>query len=162
MQPVEREVARIGRRQDNVVTREQLLGAGLTRGAIAHRIHAGRLQRLHRSVFLIGPAPPTPMARARAAALACGEGAVVSHRAAAELYALLPKAAGDVDVTVVARNPGGHPGIRLHRVGGLAPGDAVTMRGMAITSVARTICDLAATEPRREVEHRYRRRSTGR
>lgn len=153
MHVVENAIAKIARRQDNVITREQLLSVGLGRGAIEHRVKGGTMQRIHKSVFLIGPAPPTPMARARAAALACGDGAVVSHRTAAELYGLLPKTAGDVDVTVAARNPGARPGIRLHRVAGIGPGEAVSMRGMAITSAARTICDIAATELSREVEH---------
>lgn len=72
MQVVERAIAEIAGRQDNVITREQLLRAGLGRGAITHRVHAGAMQRIHKSVYLIGPAPPTPMARARAAALARG------------------------------------------------------------------------------------------
>ena len=104
MQVVEREIARIGGRQDDVISVEQLLGAGLGRGAIAHRVKSGTMRRLHVGVYLLGAAPPTPMARARAAALACGTDAVVSHRSAACLYGLLPEVAGDVDVTVVAQN----------------------------------------------------------
>jgi very-short-patch-repair endonuclease len=152
---VERAIAQIAGRQDNVITREQLLRAGLGRGAITHRVQAGAMQRIHKSVYLIGPAPPTPMARARAAALACGEGAAVSHRSAAELFGLLPEVAGDIDVTVVARNPGRRPGIRLHRVSCIPAQDIVVMRGLRVTSVARTICDLAATEPARECEDAF-------
>jgi very-short-patch-repair endonuclease len=113
------------------------------------------MQRLHRGVFLLGAAPPTPMARARAAALACGEGAVVSHRSAAELFGLLPTSGGDIDVTVVGRNPGQHPGIRLHRPRAMARHEVTRMRGIPMTAVARTICDLAATEPVDEVEHAF-------
>jgi very-short-patch-repair endonuclease len=152
MRVVERAIARIGRRQDNVITRQQLLEAGLGPGAIEHRVETSMMQRLHRGVYLLGAAPPTQMARARAAVLACGPGAVLSHRSAAVLYRLLPEAAGDVDVTVVGRNPGAHPGIRLHRPRALARVDVVTERGVRVTTVARTICDLAATEPPREVE----------
>jgi very-short-patch-repair endonuclease len=122
---------------------------------VAHRVKARAMQRLHRGVFLLGAAPPTPMARARAAALACGAGAVVSHRSAAEFFALLPTAGGDVDVTVVGRNPGHHPGIRLHRPRTLAAHDVTKMRGIPVTSVARTVCDLAATVSPREVEHAF-------
>jgi very-short-patch-repair endonuclease len=149
MQVVEREIARIAGRQDNVITRDQLLSAGLGRGAIAHRISAGAMQRLHTNVYLLGPAPPTPIARARAAAFACSgddADAVVSHRSAACLLDLLPEIPGDVDVTVAGRNPGRHHGIRLHRVRALARDDVTVMRGIRITSVARTICDLAAAE----------------
>ena len=156
MQVVERAVARVARRQDNVATLRQLSEAGLGRGAIEHRMQAGMMQRLYQGVYLLGPAPPTQMGRARAAVLACGEGAVLSHRSAAERYGLLPHAGGEaVDVTVVGRNPGVEPGIRLHRPRALARHDVVTMRGMRITSVARTIADLAGTESRHDTERAF-------
>jgi very-short-patch-repair endonuclease len=159
MHAVERAIARIGRRQDNVLSGEQLRDAGLGRGAIAHRVKAGAMQRLHIDVYLLGPAPPTQMARARAAVLACGADAVVSHRSAACLYGLLPEAAGllpeaasDVDVTVAGRNLGRRRGIRRHRVKTLPPQDVTAMKGLRITTIARTICDLAATESARDTE----------
>jgi very-short-patch-repair endonuclease len=155
MHAVERAIARVAGRQDNVITHDQLLAAGLTRGAIAHRTRSGRMRRQHRGVYLLGPAPPTPMARARAAALACAPDAVVSHRSAACLFSLLPEIGGHVDVTVAGRNPGIHRGIRLHRVGTLAKSDVTAMNGLRITSVARTICDLAATESARDTEQAF-------
>jgi very-short-patch-repair endonuclease len=156
MDAVERAIARIGGRQDNVITDDQLLAAGLTRGAIAHRTRMKRMQRQHRGVYLLGPAPPTPMARARAAVLACGADATASHRSAACLFGLLPEIEGaDVHVTVAGRNPGEHPGIRLHRVAALERRDVTTIHGLKVTSVARTICDLAATESARDTEHAF-------
>jgi very-short-patch-repair endonuclease len=95
------------------------------------------------------------MARARAAAMACGGDAVVSHRSAACLYGLLPDAGGDVDITVAHRNSGRRSGIRRHRVKALPRQDVTVMRGIRITTIARTICDLAATESARATEHAY-------
>jgi very-short-patch-repair endonuclease len=155
MQVVEQAIARIAARQDNVISVDQLRTAGLGRGAITHRVKAGTMQRLHTGVYLLGAAPPTPMARARAAALACGADAVVSHRSAACLYGLLPDLGGNVNVTVVARNQAPRPGIRRHRVGALARGDVSVMSGLRITTVARTICDLAATESARDTEQAF-------
>ena len=152
MHGVERAIARIGGRQENVISHEQLVSAGLGRGAIAHRVRVGWMRRLHRGVYLIGPAPPTPMARARAAVMACGAGAVVSHRSAAVLLGLLPELGAEIDVTVIARNAHRQAGIRIHRVTKMPRHHVATMRGIRVTSVARTICDLAATEPAREVE----------
>ncbi|MGH2881333.1 MAG: DUF559 domain-containing protein, partial [Solirubrobacteraceae bacterium] len=100
-------------------------------------------------------APPTPMARARAAVLACGADATSSHRSAACLYGLLPDHGGDIDVTVVARNQAPRRGIRRHRVAQLPRQDVRTMRGLKITSIARTICDLAATESARDTEQAF-------
>ena len=152
MHAVERAIARVARRQDNVVTHDQLFEAGLGRGAIARRLEARTMQSMHRGVYLLGAAPPTHMARARAAVLACGTGAVVSHRSAAEVFGLLPESDGQVDVTVVGRNPGSHVGIRLHRPRALARHHVTKVRGIPVTSIARTICDLAGTETRKVVE----------
>jgi very-short-patch-repair endonuclease len=151
MQAVEREVARVAARQDNVIAREQLIAAGLGRGAIDHRVRVSWMQRLHHGVYLIGPAPPTPMARTRAAAIACGDDAVISHRSAAVLFGLLPDRGGDVDVTVVGRNAHRQAGIVIHRVSAIARQDVTSVRGLRVTSIARTICDLAATESRDDV-----------
>jgi very-short-patch-repair endonuclease len=155
MHVVEHAIARIARRQDNVITGDQLRAAGLRRGAIAHRLKARAMQRMHKNVYLLGPAPPTPMARARAAALACGEDAVVSYRSAACLFGLLPEIAADVDITVAGRNPGNHPGIKLHRVRTLPKQDLTKVNGFKVTSIARTICDLAATESAHATEQAF-------
>jgi len=153
MHGVERAVGEIAGGQDNVISREQLLTLGVERGAIAHRIATGRWQRLHRCIYLIGPAPPTLSARARGAALALGEGAVVSHRTAAVMWGLLPPAnEEEPHVTVPCRNVGRRAGLQIHRVRRL-PDEEVTIRhGIPLTTPARTICDLAATEPVRDVE----------
>jgi very-short-patch-repair endonuclease len=155
MHGVERAIARVAARQDNVITHDQLFEAGLGRGAIARRLQARTMQSMHRGVYLLGAAPPTPMARARAAVMACGEGAVLSHRSAAEMLGLLAQSDRAIEVTVVGRNPGSHAGIKLHRPRALARHDVTDMRGIPVTTVARTICDLAATEPANEVEHAY-------
>jgi very-short-patch-repair endonuclease len=155
MHEVERAIARIAGRQDNVISREQLLGAGLGRGAIAHRVATGAWQRLYNSVYLLGPAPPSLMARARAAVLACGADAVVSHRSAAEMFGLLPEVGGEVHVTVAGRNVAPRTGVRRHRVAGFGAGAVTKMRGIPVSSVARTIADLAATESPRDVEHAF-------
>lgn len=155
MHVVERAIARIAARQDNVITGDQLTAAGLGRGAIAHRVKVRAMQRLHVNVYLLGAAPPTPMARARAAALACGPDAVVSHRSAACLFGLLPETTGDVDVTIPGRHQAPRPGIRRHRVKSLPRHHVTNANGIRVTSIARTICDLAATESARATEQAF-------
>jgi very-short-patch-repair endonuclease len=155
MHDVERAIAWIGRRQDNVITVEQALRAGLGRGALAHRVKVGAMQRLHTGVYLIGPAPPTPMAKARAAALAVGADAVVSHLSAACLFGLLPQHAGDVDITVAGRNPGRRQGVRRHRVKSLPRHHVTNVNRIRVTSIARTICDLASTESAHATEQAF-------
>jgi hypothetical protein len=79
-----------------------------------------------------------------AAVLACGPGAALSHRSAAACWELHPSAASLIDVTA-APSRAGAPGIRLHRSRSLDARDTTTHRGIPITTIPRTLLDLAAT-----------------
>jgi very-short-patch-repair endonuclease len=147
----ETRVGEIAGAQRNLITLDQLSAIGVGRNAIEHRLTSGRWQRLHKGVYLIGPAPPTLPARAWAAVFSCGEGSVLSHRTAATFWSLLP-AGEELHISVAGRNPGVRRGVKVHRVVEL-PADEVAIKGgIPLTTPARTICDLAATEPLRDVE----------
>src|SRR5436853_2527080 len=132
MHAADASIARIAGRQDNVISREQLIALGVSRGVIARQLKRRRWQRLHRGIYLIGAAPPTLTAKARAGALACGEDSVISHRTAAALYGLIAPAS-DVHVTVPSRNPGSRTGIRTHRVTTLSFDEIVIRGGLRLT-----------------------------
>src|SRR5688500_4880303 len=87
-------VAAIAARQHGVVTLTQLNQAGIDRSGVSRRLRAGRLHRIHRGVYAVGHRALSNHGRWMAAVLACGPGAVLSHRAAAELWRLLEPAAG--------------------------------------------------------------------
>src|SRR5688500_10404555 len=93
------ELWRLARRQHWVVTRDQLVAAGLTRHAIDHRVATGRLHRLYRGVFAVGRRALDELGRWMAAILACGEGAVLSHESAGALWGIRPVPA-KIDVSV--------------------------------------------------------------
>jgi very-short-patch-repair endonuclease len=77
-----------------------------------------------------------------AAVLACGDHAFLSHRSAAALWGIARGASARVDVTApIGRR--GRPGIALHRFRGLHPDDEAEREGIPVTSVARTLLDLA-------------------
>ena len=122
-----------------MITRLQLLNAGVSVNTIDRWIKAGRLIRVHRGVYAVGHVPPSPQARAMAAVLACGPGAVLSHRSAGALWGLIRHRA-PVDVTAPANRA--HRGIALHR-SQLAETDITRHYGIPITSPARTLADLA-------------------
>jgi very-short-patch-repair endonuclease len=151
----EQALARIAARQDNVVTWHQVCQVGLGRGWLAHRIEVGTMQRLHRGVYLLGAAHPTPFVRCRAAVLACGDGAMLSHLSAAAAWKMVAVVEAEVGVTVLGRKPRQRARIRIHRVSTLAARDVRTLRGVRLTSPARTICDLAASEPIETAERAY-------
>ena len=143
-------VLTLARRSDGVVTTSQLVRAGLTKKAIAHRVVTGWLVRQHRGVFLVGPLE-APLSRARAAVLAVGDGALLSLLVAGTVWEFLAARPGAIDVMVLGRNARSRPGIRVHRVRHLHPSDITRRHDLPVTSPARTLLDLATILPPREL-----------
>jgi very-short-patch-repair endonuclease len=82
-------------------------------------------------------------ARLMAATLACGKGAVISHRSAAALLGLLDKGPVVIDVIAPPSRGRGIDGIYLHRVRPPRIEETGTFDGIPCTSPARTLVDLA-------------------
>ncbi len=137
----EQRVAAAAAQQHGVVTHKQLREAGFSRAAIGRALQAGRWHLLQRGVYLALPFP-LPRTGEMAALLACGPGAVLSHLSAAALWGLHAPVSGPVHVTEVG-NRGSRPGIRAHRVAGLASEDRTVREGVPTTGPARTLLDLA-------------------
>lgn len=100
--------------------------------------------RMGRGLYRLRDHPWTWESRLQAALLAAGPGAVVSRRSAGRLHGLWAYRNTDV-VEVTRREPGDHEICvgTLHRSSWLPP-QHVTMRfGFPVTSLARTIFDLA-------------------
>jgi very-short-patch-repair endonuclease len=142
--PPDKAVAELARLQWGVASLAQLRAAGLSYEAVRSRVRAGRLHRLHHGVYAVGHTVLRREGRWLAAVLACGEGAVLSHRSAAAHWGLLPSDATRIDVTA-PRTRGGDAKVRLHRSRSLIARDTDTHQGIPITSLARTLLDLAAT-----------------
>jgi very-short-patch-repair endonuclease len=95
---------------------------------------------VHHGVYAVGHAVLSREAHWLAAVFAAGAGAVLSHLAAAELWGLR-RAKGRVDVSVARRAR--VEGVRVHRCNRLDPRDVTVRKGIPVTTVARTIVDLA-------------------
>lgn len=150
---LDRRVEELARRQHAVVRRGQLLAVGMGRRAIAGRLQRGQLHEVHRGVYVVGVRRISSKGRWMAAVLACGEGAVLSHRSAARLWRLLPSAAETVDVTS-ARRQARRQGIACHRLP-LHDDEWVVEDEIPVTSRFRTIFDLAARVSMRELERAF-------
>jgi predicted transcriptional regulator of viral defense system len=141
-------LAALARRQHGVVTWAQLLDVGLGPHGIAERVRTGRLRRIHRGVYAVSPARLRTEGYWLAAVLACGSGAVLSHRSAAALWELRPSAAQAIDVTVPSRSGRKRRrGIKVHRSSRLTADEIATRDGIPVTTVARTLLDLADVLP---------------
>jgi very-short-patch-repair endonuclease len=138
--------AEIAARQHGVLSFEQLIAAGLTQPGIQRRVRARRLHRVYRGVFAVGHAALSNEGRWMAAVLAAGEGAVLSHRSAAELWDLLKATTGVVHVTVPKDNGRKkQPGLLIHRSPSLLEADRTRENAIAVTTPARTMRDLKRT-----------------
>jgi very-short-patch-repair endonuclease len=142
----------IAARQMGLVTRAQLRAAGIAADVIDRRVRANRLRQVHRGVYRVGPLV-APRSRELAAVLACGPRAALSHRSAGALWELLPAAdeSAPIDISVSQGNRGRRPNIRVHRVS-LPAHDVTSLEGIPVTSVCRTVLDLAALLGARDLE----------
>ncbi len=136
-------LAGLATRQHGVLSRAQLLEAGLTPRRIERRLESGRLHCLHRGVYLLGHRRTNRRGYWLAAVLAYGRGALLSHESAAALWGLIGTRRGPIHVTS-AHGRAGRRGIALHK-GLIHPEDRAKVDGISATSVARTLLDLAET-----------------
>lgn len=139
------EIAKVAALQYGVVSVGQLREAGLDKSAVKRRALAWRLHPVHRGVYAVGHLHLSAEGRWMAAVLACGAGAVLSHRAAAAAWRLLPyKPSAPVDVSVPTDTGKKiRRGIRLHRRPSLDPKTVTQHRRIPLTTPARTMLDLS-------------------
>jgi predicted transcriptional regulator of viral defense system len=134
-------IADVASRQHGNVTREQLVGMGLSDGGIAWRVRIGRLYRVYRGVYSVGRPPITPQEWASASVLACGPGAALSHSSAMALWGYWRQWDRPYEVTVVGDRRTN--GIRVHRSTTLRRRDMTTQLGIRVTTPAQTALDMS-------------------
>jgi very-short-patch-repair endonuclease len=119
-----------------------LRACGLSDDAIFTRVRGGRLFPKYRGVYAVGH-PHIPLEGLFLAAVkACGPGAVLSHYAAAVLWALVKWDGRYPEVTAPTRRQ--HPGIRTHKSANI---ESTFYKGIAITTPVRTLIDLSSMLP---------------
>lgn len=149
-------LAELGAGQHAVFALSQLVELGLTPRAAQKRVAASRLHRIHTTVYSLVPRRLlTREGHWMAAVLACGSGAVLSHRSAAALHGIRPSARRNIEVTVPGRSPRRRAGIDAHRARTLTAADVTVVRAIPCTSPARTMLDLADVVPRRALERAF-------
>jgi hypothetical protein len=140
----------LARRQHVVVARAQLLRAGIGRRAIGGRLERGSLHPVHLGVYAVGHPLLSLEARWMAAVLASGPGAVLSHRAAGRLWGVTPRLTASPEVS---RPRAFRSGRAIVAHCSPVPGDeASRVDGIPVTSVSRTLLDLAGVLTRAQLE----------
>ncbi|MGX6606919.1 type IV toxin-antitoxin system AbiEi family antitoxin domain-containing protein [Micromonosporaceae bacterium Da 78-11] len=133
----------ISLRQGGIVTRAQALHSGLTRDAVRFRLRSGRWQRLSSGTYATFTGEVPRSAWRWAAVLGAGDGAVLSHRSAAEELKLADQGRGAIHVTIpLTRRIAAPPGVVVHRSAHLAERRHPS-RLPPQTRVEETVLDLA-------------------
>lgn len=134
-------LAAVAGRQHGAVSVAQLYASGVTKFAIARWVAAGRLHRVHPGVYALGHSSLPLFGRLWAALLYAGPDAAFSHTTAAWLWSLIDTEPQRIHLTVPGR-PTSLLAVCLHHSGRL---ESTRHRGFPVTTVARTLRDLAAT-----------------
>jgi predicted transcriptional regulator of viral defense system len=146
-------IAALATRQYGVASRAQLFAIGLTRPMIDGRLERKTLHRIHRGVYAVGHLRIVREGRYMAAVLACGDDAVLSHRSAGAHWGLT-RYSGRIEVAVPSPRRKNHP--FKARSSSLHPDERTSHDGVPITTVARTILDLAAVQTPAKLEKAIR------
>ena len=149
------DLADVAAEQWGLVTTAQARALGVSAQGVARLSDQGALERMTHGVYRVSGAPPEPLDELHAAWLTLDPGrraadrlrdpapAVVSHRSAAGLHGLGDLDADEHEFTTQGRKQSRRPGIRLHR-GRVAAREWTVVDGMPVTTVLRTVADLAA------------------
>ena len=147
------EPARVAARQHGVFHVNQVV---LSARAVQKRARAGLLHRQHAGVYSIVPRELLKREGLwMAAVLACGSGAVLSHRSGAALLELRDWGGTKIDVTVPRRSRRKHDGVAVHCSTTLTDKDITVVNNIPCTTVARTLLDLAEVVTRRQLERSF-------
>jgi hypothetical protein len=146
----------IAARQYGVITLEQLRKAGIDKHGVRSRVRNGRLHRVHPGVYALGR-PGLERHGLWLAAVLSHKLAVLSHRSAAELWALLPERPGPIHIAIPTGGGRDHRrGVRVHRLISLEEKQTTSRKRIPVTTVSRTIIDLERSGARNEARRARR------
>jgi very-short-patch-repair endonuclease len=141
---VDREIGEIAAQAHGIVTRVELLQAGITRNEIEHRLGTGSLIAVLRGVYRVGHRAPSLEARYIAAVKAGGQEGVLSGLPAAHLFGLVKGTAPPPEVTAPTERR--IKGVKTRRCR-LDRRDKTLWRGIPVTTVPRTLVDVSSLLP---------------
>jgi len=145
---LDHQIAKLAARQGGVVARAQLLDLGLAGAGVDTRVRRGRLHVVFAGVYAVGHPLLATRGWYHAAVLAAGPGAALSHHSAGAIWDVRRSARLDVTVPGSRRR---RSGLHLHR-SDLPPSHVTERDGLPVTTVARTLLDLAECLDRPRLE----------
>jgi predicted transcriptional regulator of viral defense system len=130
--------------QAGYFTTAQAEAAGVDRRRLAYFAHVNRIQRIHHGVYRLTQFPHSRHEDLVIAWLTTGPDSVISHESALLLYELSDVLPETIHVTVPRPAAHRRPDLRLHlHTNQIGPADITHYEGLPVTTVPRTIADVA-------------------
>ena len=144
--------------QAGVVSRTQLLALGVTSHQVDRGVQIGWLAEVHRGVYCVGHARSDWPSRHHAALLASGSTAALFRSSAGLVHDLPAPDPRWPEVTIWHERVIRRPGLVTFRSRTIDPDrDVTTVGGLRVTTIARTLVDLAAVLPASGLERAVER-----
>jgi predicted transcriptional regulator of viral defense system len=138
--------------QAGYFTTLQAQAAGLTRPLLSYFVKTGRFKRVAQGIYRISQFPNSPQEDLFVAWLRTGPDSVISHDSALSVYELSDALPGEIHVIIPRTASRRHRGLRLH-THRIQPDEITRRAGLPVTTVARTIADVAASGMAEELVH---------
>jgi predicted transcriptional regulator of viral defense system len=133
----------VAEQQAGYFTAVQARQAGFSRSLLSYHVGTGRFARVKPRIYRLVQFPALPHEDLFVAWLQAGPDAVISHDSALVLYDLSDLLPSQIHVTVPRTASRRRPGLRLHTKR-LEPEDVTRYGGLPVTTVIRTLVDVAA------------------
>jgi predicted transcriptional regulator of viral defense system len=117
--------------------------AGFSRDQLSYRTKSGQLERIVHGIYRLRRFPASPYEDLFVALLRTGPRSVISHESALGVYDLTDALPAQVHVTVPRTASRRRKGIQLHTKA-IDASEITTRDGLSVTTVLRTIADVAA------------------
>jgi predicted transcriptional regulator of viral defense system len=135
---------RIAEEQAGYFSLSQARELNLQRGQIYREVRRNKFDKAGWGVYRFAQFPPNSFEEVHVAVLSAGEKAIVGFQTALYIYDLSDIIPDEIHLILPKTSSRRRPGIRVHNVA-LEPGDVTRWEGFIITTVDRTIVDVART-----------------
>jgi REase_MTES_1575/Transcriptional regulator, AbiEi antitoxin len=142
----------LARRRFGVLSRQELMAAGVTPSGIYRRSRAGTLKRLYPDTYVLAGVPETWEQRLFAACVWAGEGSAASGRAAARVLRIAGFEDAAVEISTTRDLRPRRPGPLIHLISSLQPAEIVRVGCIPVTSAERALTDLGRFVDERRLE----------
>ncbi len=129
--------------QAGYFTTHQAAHAGFSRERLVEHSRTGRFRRVAHGIYRLSQFPSSPFEELFVAWLRCGPKSVISHDSALAVYDLSDVIPSEIHVTVPRSSSRRRKGIRLHTNTLSRRAEVIRREGLPLTSVPRTIADVA-------------------